>query len=274
MRDAASVRYLKLILAYDGADYAGWQVQLGKPTIQAALEAALRKITGEEIRAIASGRTDAGVHALGQAVSFRTACPLPCDVLRRALNGNLPRDIHVRDVREMPEGFHAIRDAVGKRYRYVIQDGPEPDIFLRRYAWRLPQTLNVETMQAASPLLLGAHDFSSFEAAGSPRKDSIRTVTDLLVRREGERGPHAPPGAMVSPLVIEVAADGFLYNMVRNIVGALVEVGRGVQPVEWIGEVLASKSRQVRYPTAPPQGLFLVEVDYNAPTKGNYIPAP
>jgi tRNA pseudouridine38-40 synthase len=285
------MRYFKLTLAYDGTDFAGWQVQPGERTVQATLEKALHTITGEDIRAIASGRTDAGVHALGQAVSFRTECQLTSDVLCRALNGNLPHDMHVFDVREMPEGFHAIRDAVGKRYRYVIQDGPAPDIFARRYVWRIPQTLDARTMHAASQLLLGTHDFSSFEASGALRKSSVRTVIDVFVRRESDprkisRGALAPgserhaivetgneePDASASRLIVdtpafgrivlEIAADGFLYNMVRNITGALVEVGRGAQPVEWIAEVLAGRNRRVRYPTAPPQGLFLVEVYY------------
>jgi tRNA pseudouridine38-40 synthase len=288
------MRYFKLILAYDGTDFAGWQVQPGKRTVQATLEAALAAIMGEEVRAIASGRTDAGVHALGQAVSFRAETRLAPEMLCRALNGNLARDLYVFEVREMPEGFHAIRDAVAKRYRYVIQDGPAPDIFARQYVWRIPQMLNCEAMQAASQLLLGTHDFSSFEAAGAPRKSSVRTVNDIFVRRESS--PHAPreerqnPGnesngipvtealasrseaatlnasrsevASFGRIVLEIAADGFLYNMVRNITGALVEVGRGVQRAEWIAEVLAAKNRQVRYPTAPPQGLFLVEVYY------------
>jgi tRNA pseudouridine38-40 synthase len=281
------MRYFKLTLAYDGTSYAGWQVQVGKPTVQAVLEAALKKITGEDLRAVASGRTDAGVHALGQVVSFKTQSQMSCEVFCRALNGNLPRDVHVWDVREMPEGFHAIRDAIGKRYRYVIQDGPAPDLFVRHYSWRIPQTLDAEAMHAASQSLLGTRDFSSFEASGSPRKNSIRTVTDIFVVRP--RGsPHAPgrtalPGRhddgpegpsytkadisgsgmnTLGRLEIEVAADGFLYNMVRNIVGALVEVGRGAQPPEWIAQVLSAQNRQVRYPTAPPHGLFLVEVYY------------
>jgi tRNA pseudouridine38-40 synthase len=263
------MRYFKLTLAYDGTDYAGWQVQIGKPTVQAVLEAALKKITGENIRAVASGRTDAGVHALGQVVSFKTECRLPCDVLCRALNGNLPRDVHVWEAREMPEGFHAIRDAVGKRYRYVIQDGPAPDLFARRHSWRIPKTLDAEAMHAASQFLRGTHDFSSFEASGSPRKNSIRTVTDIVVVRQGS--PYAPLEAAISRsemttlgrIIVEVAADGFLYNMVRNIVGAVVEVGRGAQPPEWIAHVLAAKNRQIRYSTAPPHGLFLVKVDYD-----------
>ncbi len=248
------MRYLKITLAYDGTDFAGWQFQPGRRTVQETLEAALSKIAGRPVRAIASGRTDAGVHALGQVVSCQMECRLPADVLRRALNGNLPRDMHVREVQDAPEGFHAIRDATGKRYRYQIQDGPEPDIFARRYVWRIHSTLDAEAMHAAAQTLLGTHDFSSFEASGSPRKSSVRTVTDLFVARrwEGEYGR----------ITIEIAADGFLYNMVRNIVGALVEVGRGAQPVEWIAQVLAGRNRRVRYPTAPPEGLFLVQVDY------------
>jgi tRNA pseudouridine38-40 synthase len=187
-------------------------------------------------------------------VSFVTDCRLPTDVFRRALNGNLPQDVHASEVRDAPQGFHAIRDAIGKRYRYVIQDGPEPDIFARRYAWRVPSTLDAVAMHAAAQTLLGTHDFSSFEASGSPRKSAVRTVTDIFAERRGE-GP-------MGQIVIEVAADGFLYNMVRNIVGALFEIGRGARPAEWIAEVLAARTRKLKYPTAPPQGLFLVEVDY------------
>lgn len=247
------MRSLKLTLAYDGTDFAGWQVQPGERTVQGVLEDALKTITGAEVRAVASGRTDAGVHALAQVVSVTTACRLPPDELRRALNGNLPRDVHVREVSEKHEGFHAIRDAVGKRYRYVIQDG-EPDIFIRRYAWQLPYPLDAEAMHAASQSLLGTHDFSSFEASGSPRKTAVRTVTDIFAARRWE--------GVTGRIAIEVAADGFLYNMVRNIVGALFEVGRGARPPAWIAEILAARDRKVKYPTAPPQGLFLVEVQY------------
>lgn len=248
------MRFFKLTIAYDGSAYAGWQWQPNLPTVQGELEAVLLKITGEKIRAIASGRTDSGVHALGQVVSFKSETKLAPEVLYKAFNGHLPPDIVVLTVNEAPPGFHAIRDAVGKRYRYVIQDGPLRDIFARHHAWQLRQRLDEAAMSRAAEALVGTHDFTSFETAGSPRLTSVRTVRDIFVERLlidlSER------------VVIEVEADGFLYNMVRNIVGTLVEVGRGRRPESWPGEVLTACDRRLAGMAAPPQGLFLVRVDY------------
>lgn len=248
------MRFLKLTLAYDGTAFAGWQVQPNERTVQETLEQGIQKVTGEQLRAVASGRTDAGVHAFGQVVSVSVGSALPTDVLCRALNANTPNDLVVLSVAEAPEGFHAIRDAIHKRYRYIIQDGPIPDVFSRAYAWHVPQTLDAEAMSQAAQSLVGTKDFKSFEAAGSERATSVRTVTDLQVvrSRDGDFGR----------ITIEIAADGFLYNMVRNIVGTLVEVGRGKQPIQWPGEVLAAKDRKLAGATAPAQGLFLVNVDY------------
>ena len=248
------MRSFRLTLSYDGTAYAGWQVQDNGRTIQAELEAALLQVTGESIRAVASGRTDAGVHALGQVVSFSSGTRLSAEVLRKALDANLPRDIVVREVREAPAGFHAIRDALRKRYRYVVQDGPVRDVFSRTQAWYCAQRLDVEAMRTAARALLGKHDFSSFEAAGSPRVSSVRTIYDLTVERR--------TGDFLERVIFEVEADGFLYNMVRNLVGSLVEVGRGRQEPAWIARVLAAQDRKVAGMTAPPQGLFLVSVDY------------
>lgn len=250
-----TMRFLKLTLAYDGTNYAGWQVQPNGPTIQEKLELALKNITGETIRAVASGRTDAGVHALAQVVSFQTESQLSPEVLCKAINANMPRDIAVINVCEAPPGFHAIRDALGKRYRYVICDGPVQNIFLRHYAWQLLKRLDVEAMHVAAQSLLGKHDFSSFEASGSERKTSVRTIGDIFVDRRTDEESEK--------IVFEIEADGFLYNMVRNIVGTLVEVGRGRQSTQWPAQVLAAKDRQQAGPTAPPQGLFLVRVEYN-----------
>jgi len=248
------MRCFKLTLAYDGTAYGGWQVQPNRNTIQAELERALETVTGESVRTIASGRTDAGVHALGQVVSFSTGTHLAPDVLCRALAAHLPRDIVPLEVYEAPPGFHAIRDALGKRYRYVIQDGPRRDVLARAFAWYFPQRLDVAAMQAAAALLVGKHDFSSFEAAGSERGTSVRTVSELTVERRA--------GDFLDRVVIEIQADGFLYNMVRNIVGSLVEIGRGRQPVALLDQVLAARDRKRAGMTAPPHGLFLVRVDY------------
>ena len=248
------MRFFRLTLSYDGTAYAGWQVQASGRTIQAELEAALLQVTGERIRAVASGRTDAGVHALGQVVSFSSDTRLTADVLRKALDANLPRDIVVLEVREAPAGFHAIRDALRKRYRYIVQDGPIRDVFGRAHAWYFAQPLDVEAMRTAAQALLGQHDFSSFEAAGSPRVSSVRTIYNLTVERRA--------GDSWERVIFEVEADGFLYNMVRNLVGSLVVVGRGRQEPAWIARVLAAQDRKVAGMTAPPQGLFLVNVDY------------
>ena len=248
------MRSFRLTLSYDGTAYVGWQVQAHGRTIQAELEAALLQVTGQRVRAVASGRTDAGVHAIGQVVSFACRTRLPPDVLRRALDANLPRDIVVRDVCEAPDGFHAIRDAIRKRYRYVVQDGPVRDVFARAYSWYVAQRLDIEAMQTAARALVGQHDFRSFETAGSPRVSSVRTIYELTVERH--------PGDALGRVVFEVEADGFLYNMVRNLVGSLVEVGSGRRESPWIAAVLAAQDRKLAGPAAPPQGLFLVSVDY------------
>jgi tRNA pseudouridine38-40 synthase len=254
-----AVRTLKLILAYDGTAYAGWQVQPRQNTLQETLEVALGKITGETIRVTASGRTDSGVHALGQVVSFDTKSPLPPDVFQRALNAELPHDMAVLDARDAPPGFHAIRDAVRKRYRYVIHDGPVPDVFRRQYAWHYRQRLDAEAMHRAAQSLLGTHDFRSFESAWPQRTSSVRTIFDLTVRRGFSQ---------VDDLVAsEVEADGFLYNMVRAIVGTLVEVGRGSRSESWPAEVLAAQDRRLAGMTVPAQGLFLLRVEYNEHAK-------
>ncbi len=242
---------IKLTLAYDGTAYSGWQIQPGRPTIQAALEAAISKVTFQTTRVVASGRTDAGVHALGQVVSFQTESHLTCDVLRRAINAELSRDIGVLEVAEAPAGFHAIRDAVRKRYRYIIHDGPVRDVFARQYCWQYGYgRLDAEAMDRAAKRLLGKHDFSSFESSGAERLTSIRTILDISVRRDGDQ------------IILEVEADGFLYNMVRAIVGTLVEVGRGTQDATWVDAVLHATDRGEAGLTAPPQGLFLVCVTY------------
>lgn len=249
-----SSRFLKLTLSYDGSAYSGWQWQANRPSVQEAVQAAWTAITGEDIPIIGASRTDAGVHALGQVASVMTQSKLTPDGLRLGLNAKLPDDIAVLDVAEAPDGFHAIPLARSKRYRYVIQDGRIRDPLGMRYAWYIRHRLDEGAMREAAALLLGTHDFASFQSSGSRRVSTIRTMFDVSLERS--RGP------IQEMLVFEIAGDGFLYNMVRTIVGTLLRVGRGKRPVSWVSEVLAARDRRRAGPTAPPQGLFLVKVDY------------
>ncbi len=244
----------RLTLAYDGTGFAGWQRQPQARTVQGELEAGIERITQQPSKCIASGRTDAGVHALGQVVSFQSETKLAGDVLCKALNAELPEDMLVFEVAETAPSFHALRDAVRKRYRYVIQDGRLPDLFDRKYVWHVYQRLDVPAMQQAAAALVGTHDFASFETAGSPRLSTVRTVFDLSVERH--------PAELTDRVVIEVEADGFLYNMVRNITGTLVAVGQGKERPTWPAHVLALKDRTQAGMTAPARGLFLVWVEY------------
>lgn len=249
------MRTIKLTLAYDGTDYAGWQVQApGRTAVQEVLERAIEAVTGARVRVMASGRTDAGVHALGQVASFRTESLLATDVLVRALNANLPPDVAVLDAADVPEDFHATLSAVRKRYRYAIHNHPVRDVFRRRTSWHCPVPLDVAAMHRAAQALRGTHDFRSFQTSGSERKTSVRTIFDIEVRRgEGDEGRM---------IFIEIEADGFLYNMVRAIVGTLVQIGRGQRSESWAAEVLAAKDRRRAGRTAPPEGLVLLWVDY------------
>ncbi len=249
-------RTIKLTLAYDGTDFAGWQIQANGRSVQGTVQAALERISGEPITLTGSGRTDAGVHALGQVASFNTASSHACDVFYRALNAELPDDVTVVAAEEAPTGFHALRSARRKRYRYIVHDGNVRDVFARRYVWRWPTQLDDAAMSRAAAALVGRHDYSSFETAGSERESSVRTVYAVdVVRPFASDRPHE--------IQIEVEADGFLYNMVRAIVGTLVEVGRGARPESWVAEALAARDRSAAGRTAPPQGLFLLWVRYD-----------
>lgn len=247
-------RWLKLTVAYDGARYSGWQSQPDRPTVQGTIEAAWHEITQETLRVTAAGRTDAGVHALGQVVGLSTETLLSRATLLRALNAVLPSDVAVVRIEEAHEGFHATYEAIGKRYRYQIHNGRVPSVFDRDFAWHFPHELDEEAMRRAGQVLIGRHDFSSFETAGSERPDSVRTITELTVARGAAE--------LAERVTIEVAGDGFLYNMVRTIVGTLVEVGRGARDEAWPGDVLVACDRRQAGQTAPPHGLFLVRVDY------------
>jgi tRNA pseudouridine38-40 synthase len=245
------VRNIKLTLSYDGSDFNGWQTQPGLRTVQETLEGAIAKLTGEpKVRVNAAGRTDAGVHAVGQVVNFCSSTLHPPEVLLRAINAHLPADMVIRAAADVPEAFDANRDARRKLYRYVIHDGAVPDPFLRRYACQTRQRLEVAAMQRAAAVLKGTHDFHSFETEWPNRASSVRTITHLALNRFGDW------------IWLDVEADGFLYNMVRAIAGTLMNVGRGYWPETKVAEILQAEDRRVAGPTAPAQGLFLMRVSY------------
>ncbi|MDB5308849.1 MAG: tRNA pseudouridine(38-40) synthase TruA [Gemmataceae bacterium] len=246
------MRNLKLTIRYDGTDFFGWQTQPGRRTVQEVIEKAVAEITREDrVRVNASGRTDSGVHAVGQVANVYTGSKLPCETLLKAINAKLPADVCVREVAEAPQSFCANKDAVRKMYRYVIQDGRIQDPFMRKYAWFVRQPLDAEAMSRAARCLVGRHDFRCFETEWPNRLTSVRTVTHLAVNRFGEF------------IWVDVEADGFLYNMVRAIAGTLVQVGRGYWPETQVEEVLTAMDRRLAGPTAPPEGLFLMRVTYD-----------
>lgn len=246
------MRNLKFTVRYDGTDFHGWQTQPGYRTVQETLEKALGEITQEErVRVNCSGRTDAGVHAYGQVVNVYSATPLDTETLVRAVNAKLPWDVRVLDCADMPQSFDANKDAIGKRYRYCIDDARIPDPFLRRTTWQPRQTVDEAIMHRAAQALRGRHDFRSFETDWPNRLTSIRTIADIAVTR-------------VDGVVrVEVEADGFLYNMVRSIVGTLYQVGRCYWPESAVKDVLEKQDRRVAGPTVPPQGLFMLWVKYS-----------
>jgi tRNA pseudouridine38-40 synthase len=244
------MRNIRLTLGYDGTDFNGWQAQPGFRTVQETLEAAIAAVTGESVRVNASGRTDTGVHAVGQVANFYTNTRHGADVLLRAVNAHLPPDIVVAEAADVPQAFDANRDAKRKLYRYVIHDGSVPNPFLRRYCCHSRHRLDVQAMRQGAEPLLGRHDFHSFETDWPNRMSSVRTVTHLAVNR------------LADWIWLDVEADGFLYNMVRAIAGTLINVGRGYWPVSQVGLILGAEDRRSAGPTAPAQGLFLMRVTY------------
>jgi len=245
------VRNLKLTLSYDGTDFCGWQVQPDRPTVQQAVTEALARITGERPVVHGSGRTDAGVHALEQVANVALAAPLPAANLRRALNALLPASIRVLAVAEAAPDFHARRDALAKLYRYRLYRGEVCPPFLARYVCPWPYPLDEAAMQAAAPAFAGRHDFTSLAAAGElGGRGAVREVLVSRLERQGEE------------LVYEVLGRGFLHHMVRNIVGLLLEIGRGRRAPAEVARVLAARDRRQAAGTAPARGLTLVRVFY------------
>jgi tRNA pseudouridine38-40 synthase len=254
------VRNLRLILSYDGAEFAGWQVQPGRTTIQGALASAIGRLSGENVLPQGSGRTDAGVHALAQVASFMTASAIPAENWMRALNDILPASIRVLGVTEAAPEFHARKSAHAKTYRYRIHRGAICPPFLARYVWHYPYPLEESAMIASAGVVVGEHDFTSFAAVDPERVErmaggesavsNVRTIFSSHWTRHGEE------------LVYTIHGSGFLHHMVRNLVGTFLLVGKGTVGQEGLGRILDARERTAAGPTAPASGLYLVEVDY------------
>ncbi|ARI75366.1 tRNA pseudouridine(38-40) synthase TruA [Halobacillus mangrovi] len=244
---------LKAIIQYDGTNYAGYQIQPNGNTVQAELEKALSKMhKGRKVKVTASGRTDSGVHALGQVIHFDTDLNIPVENWKRALSSMLPQDIYILSVEQVGRDFHARYDAKGKEYRYFIWNDQEPNIFKRHYRYHIKADLDVAAMQQACKYIEGEHDFTSFCSPRTDIKgDKIRLIHEASVQKEGEE------------LVFVFRGSGFLYNMVRILVGTLVEVGRHDRDPGEIPMIIEAKEREAAGKTAPPQGLFLREVFYD-----------
>lgn len=250
------MRNVKLIVEYDGTNYSGWQTQKNHRSIQETIERVLQRILQEDIRLIASGRTDSGVHAFNQVVNFKTRSKLTLPDIQKALNGLLPKDICVKEIVQAKEDFHSRYSVKSKIYRYFILSGKTRSVFLNKFSWHIPYKLNIKLMQKESKHLLGRHDFRSFCASGSDAKDTIRKIKNISIKDVYNKLLNAD----CKLITVEIEANGFLYNMVRNIVGTLVEMGR--QDSGCIKEILLSKDRRLAGSTAPARGLFLVEVKY------------
>lgn len=241
---------LKLILEYDGTHYHGWQKQPYLATVQGTIEKALSRLTGRSIEIHGAGRTDAGVHALGQVAHFSSNVPFQADVWVRGLNALLPEDIVVLSAERVSDSFHARFSAKGKRYLYFIHNAPRRSPLRRETAWHLPQPLNLRRMRLAARQFTGEYDFTSFCAAAGEAKDRRVDLKKVEIRREGEE------------IRITFEASRFLQYMVRNIVGYLVEVGRGRRSEKEVLSILNAKDRRCAGPTAPAHGLFLGHVEY------------
>jgi tRNA pseudouridine38-40 synthase len=246
-------RTFRLTLEYDGAAFEGWQIQPGgRRTVQGVLEIALARVTRERVRAVGSGRTDAGVHAEGQVASVRLETELDPERMRRALNAALPDDVAVREVAVAHDGFDARRDAIGKLYRYSLWNAPDRAPLRRRRALCLQRPLDLARIRTAAAQLVGTHDFASFQAAGSQVQSSVRTLFRLDVT--GEAG---------SAVDLWFEGNGFLRHMVRNLSGTLIEVGSGRRDPEGMTALLAGRDRRRAGPTAPAHALTLVSVSYS-----------
>ncbi len=243
-------RNIKLTIEYDGTDYFGWQKQPGKRSIQEEIEKVLGIFTQEEVTLYGSGRTDAGVHALGQTANFYTASDVDLGKLQFSANQLLPKDIVIVDAEEMPEAFHARKSAKQKTYRYVVLNRQLPSAFWGRYSYRYFRPLDVEKMRTAAKDIVGEHNFRVFSKEGSSVKTFVRKVEEVKIEKEGDL------------IYFYFTADGFLYNMVRMLTGTLLDIGVGKKPVTAIKEALLTQNKKLVGKNAPPQGLTLLKVSY------------
>ncbi|QPA31090.1 tRNA pseudouridine(38-40) synthase TruA [Thermaerobacillus caldiproteolyticus] len=246
------MKRIKCIISYDGTHFAGYQVQPNKRTVQGELEQTLAKMhKGEMVRVVASGRTDAGVHAYGQVIHFDSSLLLPAERWQKALNALLPDDIVVRDVQEVDFSFHARFSATAKEYRYKIRTAEEQDVFSRYYCYHYPYALDIEAIKHALNAVKGTHDFTSFCSAKTEIEDRVRTIYE------------AEAISSHNGLEFRFVGNGFLYNMVRILVGTILEIGQGKREADCIPSILQGKDRRLAGKTAPPHGLYLWNVYYD-----------
>ena len=245
------MRNIKIVIEYDGKNYAGWQNQPNKTSIQSEIERAIKEVTGEDIDVTASGRTDAGVHALGQVANFHTDTKIDINKIPYALNAKLPRSIVVKNAEDVDDRFHARYNCKGKTYRYIINNNEFPSALNRFREFHISQKLDIDEMKKALEFFKGMHDFKGFKSSGgSEKKTTVRTITKAKLKEKNRI------------IEVELSGDGFLYNMVRIIVGTIVDVGLGKIKADDIPDIIESKDRTRAGKTLPPQGLYLAEVKY------------
>ena len=254
------MKNFKLTIEYDGTDFNGWQVQAAGRTVQGTIEQAISTMTRSKIRVTGSGRTDAGVHALGQVAAFRCDTRLSAGAFHSGLNSLLPDDIAIHSCEQVHESFHPRFDATAKTYIYRILNRPLAPAIGRGYCWHVRKPLDLSAMEEAAKHIMGTHDFKGFENTGSPRSHTVRNVLQASVAMSpGEEASYCPAGGLIA---IRITADGFLRYMVRNITATLVDVGLSRRPPEDVARILKQKDRALASATAPPHGLFLLNVRY------------
>lgn len=258
------MKNIKLTLEYDGTNYSGWQIQRDPHrSIQKILYDCILKVSGEGVKLISSGRTDSGVHALGQVVNFKTESKMEGPVWKRAINSLLPEDITVLKSEDVETTFHSRFDAKSRVYSYIILNQESQSAFLRNYTYHIPFPLDLDRMKRASSAILGEHDFSSFRASSCSAKRPIRRIIDIIIGNEiMAKIPWVSYSTEGNIITITIEATAFLHHMARNIIGTLIEIGRGRFGLEKMAEIIQAKDRTKAGPTAPPHGLYLVTVKY------------